>query len=100
MYSSLIWFIRDQYRTEKFISLHAPVFNGNEQKYVADTIQPTFVSSVGAYVDRFERDMVDYTISPKAVATVNGTAALHIALKLAGVLPGELVITQSFLIYS
>jgi aminotransferase in exopolysaccharide biosynthesis len=94
MYSSLIRFIRDQYRTEEFIPLHAPVLNGNEQKYVTDTIQSTFVSSVGAYVDRFERDMVDYTGSPKAVATVNGTAALHIALKLAGVLPGELVITQ------
>jgi aminotransferase in exopolysaccharide biosynthesis len=94
MYNSLIRFIRDQYPTEDFIPLHAPVFNGNEQKYVADTIQSTYVSSVGAYVDRFERDMVDYTGSPKAVATVNGTAALHIALKLAGVLPGELVITQ------
>jgi aminotransferase in exopolysaccharide biosynthesis len=94
MYSSLIRFIRDQYRTEEFIPLHAPVFNGNEQKYVADTIQSTYVSSVGAYVDRFERDIVDYTGSPRAVATVNGTAALHIALKLAGVLPGELVITQ------
>jgi aminotransferase in exopolysaccharide biosynthesis len=94
MYSSLIRFIRDQYRTEEFIPLHAPVFNGNDQKYVADTIQSTFVSSVGAYVDRFERDMVDYASSPRAVATVNGTAALHIALKLAGVLPGELVITQ------
>jgi aminotransferase in exopolysaccharide biosynthesis len=94
MYDSLIRFIRDQYPTEDFIPLHAPVFNGNEQKYVADTIQSTYVSSVGAYVDRFERDMVDYTGSPKAVATVNGTAALHIALKLAGVLPGELVITQ------
>jgi aminotransferase in exopolysaccharide biosynthesis len=94
MYNSLIRFIRDQYRTEESIPLHAPVFNGNEQKYVADTIQSTFVSSVGAYVDRFERDIVDYTGSPRAVATVNGTAALHIALKLAGVLPGELVITQ------
>jgi aminotransferase in exopolysaccharide biosynthesis len=94
MYNSLIRFIRDQYCTEEFIPLHAPVFNGNEQKYVADTIQSTFVSSVGAYVDCFERDMVDYTGSPRAVATVNGTAALHIALKLAGVLPGELVITQ------
>jgi aminotransferase in exopolysaccharide biosynthesis len=94
MYSSLIRFIRDQYRTEEFIPLHAPVFNGNEQKYVADTIQSTYVSSVGAYVDRFERDIVDYTGSSRAVATVNGTSALHIGLKLAGVLPGELVITQ------
>jgi aminotransferase in exopolysaccharide biosynthesis len=71
------------------------VFAGNEQKYLADTIASTFVSSVGAYVDRFERDMQAYTGSARAVATVNGTAALHVALLLAGVKPGELVITQS-----
>jgi aminotransferase in exopolysaccharide biosynthesis len=70
------------------------VFAGREQEYVNDTIASTFVSSVGAYVDRFERDMATYTGSPRAVATVNGTSALHIALRLAGVEPGELVITQ------
>nr|WP_281496386.1 LegC family aminotransferase [Marinobacter sp. S0848L] len=74
--------------------MHAPVFTGNEKTYVADTIDSTFVSSVGAYVDRFEQDMVNYTGSPRAVATVNGTAALHVALKLADVGPGDLVITQ------
>ena len=90
----LVEFVRDYYCTREFIPLHAPVFTGNEKAYVADTIDSTFVSSVGAYVDRFEQDMVYYTGAPKAVATVNGTAALHIALKLAGVEPGDLVITQ------
>lgn len=95
MFDSLVRFIREQYRTDDFIPLHAPVFSGHERDYVLDTIESTFVSSVGAFVDRFERDMAEYTGSPRAVATVNGTAALHIALQLAGLKPGELVITQS-----
>lgn len=94
MFDSLIRFIREQYCTDEFIPLHAPVFVGREREYVADTIESTFVSSVGGYVDRFERDVAAYTKSPRAVATVNGTAALHIALQLAGVQPGDLVITQ------
>ncbi len=94
MFDALIRFIREQYRSDDFIPLHAPVFSGRERDYVVETIESTFVSSVGAFVDRFERDMVAYTGSPRAVATVNGTAALHIALQLAGVKPGELVITQ------
>ncbi len=94
MFESLIHFVRDQYRTRDFIPLHAPVFIGRERDYVLETIDSTFVSSVGAFVDRFERNMVEYTGSPRAIATVNGTAALHVALQLAGVRPGELVITQ------
>ncbi|WP_068808878.1 LegC family aminotransferase [Thauera phenolivorans] len=94
MFESLVRFVREQYRTNEFIPLHAPVFAGHERQYVSDTIESTFVSSVGAYVDRFERDIATYTTSPRAVATVNGTAALHIALQLAGVRTGELVITQ------
>ncbi|KPA96668.1 MULTISPECIES: LegC family aminotransferase [Pseudomonas] len=95
MFDSLIKFVRSQYRTNDFIPLHAPVFQGPERDYVVETIESTFVSSVGAFVDRFERDMASYTGSPRAVATVNGTAALHAALLLAGVKPGELVVTQS-----
>lgn len=94
MFDSLIRFVREQYRFNGFIPLHAPVFAGHERDYVSDTIDSTFVSSVGTYVDRFECDMAAYTGSPRAIAAVNGTAALHIALKLAGVKPGELVITQ------
>lgn len=95
MFDSLIRFVRDQYRTDEFIPLHAPVFRGRERELVLDTIDSTFVSSIGAYVDRLEKDMAAFTSSPRAVAVMNGTAALHIALKLAGVLPGDLVVTQS-----
>jgi aminotransferase in exopolysaccharide biosynthesis len=90
----LISFIREYFRSDEFIPLHAPVFTGKEKAYLVDTIDSTFVSSVGAYVDRFEQDMASYTGAPMAVATVNGTAALHVGLKLAGVEPGDLVITQ------
>jgi len=95
MFDSLISFIREQYRTNEFIPLHAPVFRGRERELVLDTIDSTFVSSVGAYVDQFEADMAAFTTSPRAVAVMNGTAALHIALKLAGVSQGDLVVTQS-----
>jgi aminotransferase in exopolysaccharide biosynthesis len=78
-----------------FIPLHAPVFRGRERELVLDTIDSTFVSSVGAYVDRFEKDVAEFTTSPRAVAVMNGTAALHIALKLVDVVPGDLVVTQS-----
>lgn len=94
MYQQLIEFVRDHYQTTAFIPLHAPIFNGQERNYVLETIDSTFVSSVGAFVDRFEQEVADYTSSPKAVATVNGTAALHIALKLASVENGDLVLTQ------
>lgn len=94
MFDALTRFIRDQYRTDDFIPLHAPVFRGHERAYVAETIDTTYVSSIGAFVDRFEREMAAYTGSPRAVATVNGTAALHVALLLAGVRPGEIVVTQ------
>ena len=92
---ALVKFIREIYNTNEFIPLHAPVFDGAEKKYVTDTIESTFVSSVGAYVDRFEKDISGYTKSSAAVATVNGTAALHIALLMAGVLADDLVITQA-----
>ncbi len=95
MIDQLIEFVRENYRTRDFIPLHAPVFNGRELEYVTETIETSFVSSVGAYVDRFERDIERYTRSPKAVATVNGTAALHIALQLGGVVRHDLVLTQA-----
>jgi aminotransferase in exopolysaccharide biosynthesis len=95
MFDALIRFIRAQYGTNEFISLHTPIFAGNERSYVMQTIDSTFVSSVGPFVDRFEREVAAYTGSPRAVATVNGTAALHAALLLAGVRPGDLVLTQA-----
>jgi len=95
MFERLISFVREQYRSNEFIPLHAPVFKGRERELVLDTIESTFVSSVGAYVDRFEQDMAAFTGSPRAIAVMNGTAALHMALILADVKPGDLVITQA-----
>jgi aminotransferase in exopolysaccharide biosynthesis len=93
--NAIVEFVRDTYQTQDFIPLHAPAFNGNEKQYVLETIESTFVSSVGKFVDDFERHIEAYTGTAKAVATVNGTAALHAALYMAGVRPGDLVITQA-----
>jgi aminotransferase in exopolysaccharide biosynthesis len=90
----LLEFVREYYASNDVIPLHAPVFRGNEQAYVAETITSSFVSSVGQYVNRFEQDVAAFTSSPAAIATVNGTAALHVCLELAGVSRGDLVITQ------
>ncbi|MEZ8557578.1 LegC family aminotransferase [Vibrio cyclitrophicus] len=93
--TSIVEFVRDTYRTDEFIPLHAPTFNGNEKAYVMETIDSTFVSSVGKFVDDFERKIEAYTGTAKAVATVNGTAALHAALYMADVQRRDLVITQA-----
>ncbi|MBS1778203.1 MAG: LegC family aminotransferase [Bacteroidetes bacterium] len=95
MYNEVISFIRKTFNTpEEFIPLHAPYFGGNEKKYLADTIDSTFVSSVGAYVNRFEDMMAEITGAKYAIATTNGTTALHLALIVAGVKRDEEVITQ------
>ncbi len=88
-------FIRELYKSNDFIPLHAPTFGGNEKKYVLETIDSTFVSSVGKFVDQFEKEIELFTGSARAVATVNGTAALHAALYVAGIKPNDLVITQA-----
>lgn len=93
--TSLVEFVRDTYQTNEFIALHAPTFDGNEKAYVTETIESTFVSSVGKFVDEFEQKIEAYTGSAKAVAAVNGTAALHAALYMAGVERGDLVVTQA-----
>ena len=88
-------FIRQLYgKPEGFIPLHAPIFSGNEKKYLEECIDTTFVSSVGKFVDAFEEKMAEYTGASKAVACVNGTNALHLSLKLVGVEPNTEVITQ------
>ena len=94
-FKNIILFIRELYnQPEGFIPLHAPVFNGNEKKYLTDCIDSTFVSSVGKYVDMFEDKIAEYTGAKKAVSCVNGTNALHLALLLAGVERDSEVITQ------
>ena len=77
------------------IPLHRPVFQGNERQYLVDCIDSNFVSSVGAKVTEFEKKVADFTGSKYAIATVNGTAALHVAIELAGVKPGDEVISQA-----
>jgi perosamine synthetase len=94
MYKDLIKFIRDWYQTDQFISLHEPRFKEIDREYVLDAIDSTFVSSVGEYVNRFERDLAAYLNIKRAVVTVNGTSALQVALRLAGVKAGDEVITQ------
>lgn len=89
-------FVRDLFQSkEKFVPLHVPVFNGNEKEYLLETIDSTFVSSVGKYVDQVESFLADYTKTSKGVAVVNGTAAIQVALRLVGVTPGDEVITQA-----
>ena len=74
------------------VALHEPSFTSNEWNYLKECLDSTFVSSVGKFVDRFEADLAAYTGARQAVAVVNGTAALHVALKLAGVFPGDEVL--------
>ena len=69
------------------VPLHEPEFGGREWDYVKDCIDTGWVSSAGSYVDRFERDLGAYTGAKHVIATVNGTAALHLCLKLVGVYP-------------
>jgi aminotransferase in exopolysaccharide biosynthesis len=94
-FKETILFIQDKFNTKDFIPLHAPVFKGNEHKYVKDTLDSTFVSSVGTYVDLSEKMMADISQSKRAVAVVNGTAGIQIALQLVGVQRGDEVITQA-----
>ncbi|MDD3365320.1 MAG: LegC family aminotransferase, partial [Syntrophomonas sp.] len=79
-------------KDREFIALHEPLFNGNEWTYVKECLDTGWVSSVGQYVERFEQQLVDYTGVKYAVAVVNGTAALHICLQIAGVSPGDEVL--------
>lgn len=94
-FSKTIEFIKQQFYNKSVVQLHEPVFFGNEKKYLNDTIESTFVSSVGEYVTKFEKELSILTNTKKAVATVNGTSALQLALKIAGVKSGDEVITQA-----
>ena len=94
MFKDVISFIQETYKTKSFIPLHEPRFIGNEKKYLNECIDSTFVSSVGKFVDEFEAKIASYTGAKYAVATSNGTSALHIALMLANVESDDEVITQ------
>lgn len=86
--------IRRLFPGEEFVPLHAPCFAGREKEYLCECIDSTYVSSVGPFVDRFEREMAAYTGAARAVVCVNGTNAIHLALLLCGVERGDEVLTQ------
>ena len=91
---SIINFIQSIYKTDQFIPLHEPRFIGNEVEYLKECIESTFVSSVGKFVNEFETKIANYIGAKHAIATVNGTSALHISLIIAGVDQDSEVITQ------
>jgi aminotransferase in exopolysaccharide biosynthesis len=91
----IVRFVKEQFPALDFIPLHAPVFNGNEKRYLIDAVDSTFVSSVGSYVNKFEEMMCRITGASHAVAIVNGTNALHLALLLADVKRDDEVLSQS-----
>ena len=93
-YKKITNFVKDLFQEEK-VPLAVPVFIGNEKKYLDDCINTTFVSSVGAYVDRFEKDVAEYTKCSHAVVTASGTTALHMSLILSGVEQNDEVLTQA-----
>lgn len=90
----IVDFIQKTFDTKEFIPLHEPRFIGNEKEYLNDCIDSTFVSSVGKYVDKFEEEFAKKVGSKFAIATVNGTSALHISLLLADVKAEDEVLTQ------
>ncbi len=95
-FKAITTFIRETFQeSEAFIPLHDPRFVGNERKYLNECIDSNFVSSVGEFVGRFESLCAEYTGAKYAIAAMNGTSALHIALHLAGVEQGDEVITQA-----
>ena len=93
-YLDLINFIKSLYKTNKFIPLHEPRFVGNEKKYLNECIDTTFVSSTGKFVNEFEAKIAKYVGAKYAIATCNGTSALHISLLIANVDKNSEVITQ------
>lgn len=87
--------IKDIYGTREFIPLHVPKFRGKEKEYLEHCIDTTFVSSVGKFVDQFEVQIAQISKTKKAVAVVNGTAGIQVALRLSGVQSGDEVLTQA-----
>jgi len=85
--------VREVFGTSEFIPLHAPRFEGQEKELILETLESTFVSSVGMCVEQFEEDIVRYTGAQFAVAVSSGTAALHTALHAVGVVQHDEVIT-------
>jgi perosamine synthetase len=95
MYKAITDKFKSLFGEQSVIPLHEPRFAGNEKKYLIDCIDSTYVSSVGKYVDEFEKSFAVYTGAKYAVACVNGTSALHMAMLVAGVKANDIVLTQA-----
>ena len=95
MFEDFVRLVREIYGAGSPIPLHQPVLGDREKAVLCEVIDSTFVSSVGPAVDELERRVADYTGALHAVAVVNGTAALHMALLLVGVRPEDEVLTQA-----
>ena len=96
MHDNLIKFIREVYKSSDFIPLHAPVFDKTDEYQIIKTLREGYASTAGPAVIEFENNIKEFINIENAVSTVNGTSALHIALKLSGVRTNTEVITQSF----
>lgn len=94
-YKQITDFVHELYATGGFVPLSVPLFAGNEKKYLEECIDSTFVSSVGPFVDRFEKEIAAYTGAARAVVCVSGTNALHMSLLLSGVERDDEVLTQA-----
>lgn len=94
-YKQITDFVHELYATGDFVPLSVPLFAGNEKKYLEECIDSTFVSSVGPFVDRFEKEIAAYTGAARAVVCVSGTNALHMGLLLSGVQREDEVLTQA-----
>lgn len=95
MIDQFVDYVRSIYQTNDFIPLHEPHFTGNEKRYINETIDSSYVSSIGAFVNCFEKSLQEYTGAEAAIATSSGTSAIHTALHLCGVSYGDLVISPS-----
>lgn len=93
--SSFIREFRSHISSDSFVPLHEPTMNGNELKYVTECVESGWVSSVGSYVNLFEERLASYTGAKYAIAVNNGTAALHVSLRLAGVTKNDEVLLPS-----
>lgn len=94
-HKNIVSLIQDYFDTKEFIPLHQPCFGGKEKEYLINTIDSTYVSSVGAYVDQFEEMISTISQTKKSVAVVNGTAGLQVGLRLLGIKSGDEVLTQA-----
>tara|TARA_Y100000589_G_scaffold258109_1_gene247383 strand:- start:978 stop:2132 length:1155 start_codon:yes stop_codon:yes gene_type:complete len=95
MFKELFDLVQDLYPGKSPIPLHEPLLNGNEKKYLNLCIDSGYVSSVGEFVNRFEKEISNLTGSKNAIAVVNGTQALHLALYTLGIGPGKAVLAPS-----